>query len=64
MIDYKKLTDEELKDLVRGKTKLFLSRAEGNDRLYDDLLRGIAIEDILKNELASINMEIYRRRGE
>jgi len=62
MMDYTLLTDEELQDLFDGQTSLWICRAEHNNKIYNDLLRGLSCEQNLSNSLAAINMEIYRRR--
>ena len=63
MMDYTLLTDEELQDLFDGQTSLWICRAEHNNKIYNDLLRGLSCEQNLSNSLAVINMEMYRRRN-
>lgn len=63
MIDYSLLTGDELQDLFDGQTSLWICRAEHNDKIYNDLLRGLSCEQNLSDSLAVINMEMYRRRN-
>ena len=62
MIDHSLLSDDELQSLFDGQTSLWICRAENNDKIYNELLRGLSCEQNLSNSLAVINMEIYRRR--
>ena len=62
MIDYTLLSEDELRTLSDANTTLWICRAEANDRLYDDLLRGLACEDELSYKIAEVNQELYRRR--